>query len=41
MKYALKSIPGLADDVVVPLGDGVGTRNRQMSWPGQEKVSDD
>ena len=40
MKYALKSIPGLAD-VGVPHGDGDGPRTPPRCPEGLEKISDD
>ena len=38
MKYALKSVPGLAD-VGVPHGDGMAPERPQMSGGGKEYVS--
>ena len=40
MKYAEKSVPGLAD-VGVPHGDGDGPRTHPDGWRGLEKVSND
>ena len=40
LKYALKSVPGLAD-VGVLHGDGDGPRTPPDIWRDQEKVSND
>ena len=37
MKYALKSVPGIAD-VGVPHGDGDGPRSPPRYWEGSGKI---